>query len=141
MPINKNHEFEDLEGVKCSIVERNVLPERVEFLKNLLEYNRFNVMIVPTPAAKPVAAKPAPKPIIVEGEPATPVAVVEEPIVPLPTLPATFTVGVTDVMFNSTNAIFGRLLHTRGGQKVTLAYWQQNEVVSNDEVPYYENKI
>jgi hypothetical protein len=38
MAINKNHEFEELEGVKCAIVEKNVSPERVVFLKKLLEY-------------------------------------------------------------------------------------------------------
>ena len=51
----------------------------------------------------------------------------------------TFTIGVTDVMFNATNAIFGRLLHTADGHVVTLAYWQQKENVSDDEVPYFEN--
>ena len=35
MAINKNHEFEELDGVKCGIVEKNVLPGRVEFLKNI----------------------------------------------------------------------------------------------------------
>ena len=48
MPINKNHEFEELDGVKCGIVEKNVTPERVAFLKVLLEYNGYTVMVVPT---------------------------------------------------------------------------------------------
>jgi hypothetical protein len=124
MAINKNHEFEDLNGVKCAIVEKNVKPERVTFLKDLLEYNRYSVLVVPSPAPK-VAAPVAPK----EGEPAPP---------PLPPPPETFTVGVTDVTFNSTNAIFGRLLRTKDGHIVTLAYWQQKDKQSNDEVPYFE---
>ena len=41
MALNKNHEFEELDGVKCGIVEKNVLPERVEFLKKILEYNNY----------------------------------------------------------------------------------------------------
>ena len=41
MAINKNHEFDDLDGVKCAIVEKNVSPERVEFLKNILRYNGY----------------------------------------------------------------------------------------------------
>ena len=41
--------------------------------------------------------------------------------------PETFTVGVTDVMFNAVNAVFGRLLKAPGGHIVTLAYWQQKE--------------
>ena len=143
MAINKNHEFEDLDGVKCSIVERNVSKNRVEFLKELLEYNGYHVIVVPSPPAK---VTPPPKPVVV----ATPAAdnaevpaINPSPVLPEtppePRPPETFTVGVTDVMFNPTNAIFGRLLHTRDGHVVTLAYWEQKETLSHDEVPYYEN--
>ena len=52
--------------------------------------------------------------------------------------PPTFTVGVTDVTFNSVNAIFGRLLRTKDGHVVTRDYWLQKEAVSLDDVPYYE---
>jgi hypothetical protein len=124
MAINKNHEFEDLNGVKCAIVEKNVKSERVTFLKDLLEYNRYTVIVIPSPAPK-AAAPVAPK----EGEPPPP---------PVPQPPETFTVGVTDVTFNPTNAIFGRLLRTKDGHVVTLAYWQQKDKQSNDEVPYFE---
>jgi hypothetical protein len=57
-----------------------------------------------------------------------------------PVAPETYTVGVTDYTFNTINAIFGRLLKTPQGHVVTLAYWNQQETVSDDEVPYYENK-
>jgi hypothetical protein len=127
MALNKNHEFEELDGVKCGIVEKNVVPERVQFLKNLLEYNRFTVVVVPSPPPK--AAAPVVKP---GGEDAA----TPEPVI---TTPATFTVGVTDYTFNAINAIFGRLLKAKNGHVVTLAYWQQKENVSNDEVPYFEN--
>lgn len=131
MAINKNHEFEELEGVKCGIVEKNVSPERVQFLKKLLEHNRFTVVAVPS-----LPPKVAPAPVIkpVEGVEPTP-----PPPPPLPPAAAeTFTVGVTDYTFNPINAIFGRLLHTKDGHVVTQAYWQQKETVSHDEVPYYE---
>lgn len=136
MALNKNHEFDDLDGVKCAIVERNILPERVEFLKKLLEYNRFTVVVVKTPPPK-VVPKPA--------APATATATAIPPAAPPPAPepppgPETFTVGVTDVGFNAINAIFGRLLHTPDGRVVTLAYWEQKEKESNDEIPYYENK-
>ncbi len=49
-----------------------------------------------------------------------------------------YTLGVTHLAFNATNAIFGRLLKTKEGKFVTQKYWLQEEVVSNDEVPYYE---
>ena len=52
MAINKNHEFEELDGVKCGIVEKNVLPQRVDFVKKLLEYNGFTVVIVPSPPSR-----------------------------------------------------------------------------------------
>ncbi len=120
MAINKNHEFEELDGVKCGIVEKNVSPERAAFLKNLLGFNHYTVIVVPSPAPK-AAPKPA------EGTDS-----------PAPEAPATFTVGVTDYTFNSVNAIFGRMLKTPDGHIVTQAYWQQKETVSHDEIPYYE---
>jgi hypothetical protein len=132
MAINKNHEFEELNGVKCAIVEKNASQERVDFLKLLLEFNKYTVVIVPS--APPKVAPVAP--------PATAVAtdsIAEAAAPPAPLPPASFTIGVTDVTFNPINAIFGRLLKTQDGHVVTLAYWQQKEVVANDEIPYFEN--
>jgi hypothetical protein len=134
--INKNHEFEELDGIKCAIVEKNVSPQRVEFLKNLLQFNGYEVVVVASPPPK---AAPAPKP----AAPANGEAQAEtQPIFPPPP-PAleTFTVGVTDITFNPINAIFGRLLHTADKHVVTLAYWQQKEEVSQDEVPYFESPL
>ncbi len=128
MAINKNHEFDELDGVKCGIVEKNVLPERVAFLKKLLEYNKFTVVVVPSPPPK---APPAPRPVEGEENVATPE--------PAPIAPLTFTVGVTDYTFNTINAIYGRLLKTPDGRVVTMAYWQQQEAESHDEIPYYEH--
>jgi hypothetical protein len=128
MAINKNHEFEDLDGVKCAIVEKNASKDRVAFLKDLLELNNFKVIVVPSPPPK---VAPAPKPV--EGEVA--------PVVEAPAAPETFTVGVTNVSFNPTNAIFGKLLRTKDGHVVTLTYWHQKESVSHEEVPYYETKL
>jgi hypothetical protein len=132
MAINKNHEFEELNGIKCAIVEKNVSPQRVEFLKNLLQFNGYEVVVAASPAPK---AAPAPKPAApANGEAQT------EQVAPPPPPPApeTFTVGVTDITFNPINAIFGRALHTPDKHVVTLAYWQQKEEVSHDEVPYFE---
>jgi hypothetical protein len=133
MAINKNHEFEDLDSIKCAIVEKNASPERVAFLKQLLESNKYQVVVVGSPAPKAAPAAPVVAPA--EGD-ATPVPA---PTVPeAPPAPTTFTVGVTDLTFNATNAIFGRLLKTENGTIVTLAYWQEKEAVSNDEVPYFD---
>lgn len=132
MAINKNHEFEELDGIKCAIVEKNATPERVAFLKELLEYNSFKVVVATTPPPK---AAPAPKPVTTTDGTAAPVAAPPPP----PPPPSTFTVGVTNVAFNPTNAIYGRLLHTKNGHVVTPAYWLQKEVISHDEIPYYEH--
>ena len=125
MAINKNHEFEDLDGVKCAVVEKNISQDRVDFLKPLLELNGYTVMVVASAPPKAAPAAPA-----AEGVPAP----------PPPPAPETFTLGVTDVMFNATNAVFGRLLKTGDGRIVTLAYWRQEEKIAHDQVPYYENK-
>ena len=140
MAINKNHEFEDLGTSKCAIVEKNASAERVQFLKTLLEFNKYEVVVVDSPAPKAAPVAPAaPVAAPVEGDAPAPAPVVAAaPIVP-PT-PTTFTIGVTDLCFNATNAIFGRQLKTTDGHIVSLAYWQEKESVSNDEIPYFENK-
>ena len=132
MAINKNHEFEELEGVKCGIVEKNATAARVEFLKQLLTFNGFTVVTALTPAPK-VVANPVAK--VANDEELPP-----PPPPPAPPAPETFSIGVTDYTFNPINAIFGRLLKTPNGHVVTLAYWQQQETVSHDEIPYYEHK-
>lgn len=124
MAINKNHLFEDLDGIKCAVVEKDILHERAMFLKDVLINNGLTVVIVPSPPPKAAPVKAAAAPMEVEN--ATPP-------------PATFTLGVTDLTFNSTNAIFGRLLKTSEGHIVTQAYWNRQETVSHDDVPYYEH--
>ncbi len=139
MAINKNHEFEDLDNIKCSIVEKNASTERVQFLKNLLSHNKYQVVVVPSPAPKAAAAAaPAPA-IVAEGEADASEKATNVPPTPEPVTPSTFTVGVTDLRFNPTNAVFGRSLHTPTGQVVTLAYWNQEDTVSDDTVPYFEH--
>ncbi len=128
MAINKNHEFEDLNGIKCAVVEKNAAKERVDFLKQLLEFNKYTVVLQVSPTPKVV--------------PAPVTETLADTIVEIPALaPETFTVGVTDVMFNAINAIFGRLLKTPDGRVATLAYWNQKEAVAKDEIPYFENMV
>ena len=128
MAINKNHEFEELNGVKCAIVEKAVSAERATFLEELLGFNGYTVVVVP---AAPPKAAPAKAPTAEELE-ATP---------PTPPPPALYTVGVTDVAFNPINAVFGRMLKTSDGHVVSLAYWHQKESVTQDEVPYFAKKM
>ena len=105
MAINQNHTFDELDGVKCAIVEKNAAPARVEFLRHLLNYNHYTVIVTLSPPPKTAAP-------VAEGETPTPI-------------PETFTIGVTDVSFNPVNAIWGRLLKTPEGRIVTQRYWQQ----------------
>lgn len=56
------------------------------------------------------------------------------------TTPDLFTLGVTDLMFNPTNAVYGRLLRTHKGDIVSAAYWLQQEKENNAEVPYFLKK-
>ena len=112
MALNQNHTFEDLDGIKCSIVEKNCSEQRLAFIKDILEHNKFKVIAV---ASAP--PKAAPKPAV-EGEPAPE---------PAPAPPATYTVGVTDVSFNLINALFNRELLSKNGVVITPAYWKQEE--------------
>jgi hypothetical protein len=139
MAINQNHLFEELNGVKCAVVEKNATAARAEFLRRLLEYNKFVVVVVPSPPPKAAAAAAAPPPPAgaTETGPAAEALTPPPPTPPPPPPPETFTVGVTDVGFNPTNAVFGRLLKTSDGHIVTLAYWQQKAAESHDEVPYF----
>jgi hypothetical protein len=97
MALNGNHLFEDLNEIKCAIVEKNCSPERVAFLKDILEFNNYFVIIINSPPPK--AAKTA-------NPDETPV-----------TLPETFTVGVTDTSFSPIKTIVNRELN----------YWKQRE--------------
>ncbi len=125
MALNSNHTVEDLNEVKCAIVEKNVSAMRASFLKEILEYNKYIVIVVPSAPAKSAKTPPT------EASEATETPVSLE-------APTSFTVGVTDVRFNSINAVFGRLLKSADDHVVTLSYWNQKDTVSHDEVPYYE---
>jgi hypothetical protein len=129
MAINQNHQAEELNGVKCAVVEKNLSSARAAFLKKLLEYNQFTVELMASPAPK---TTPPPAPTTdAKGD-------LDQPIAEGTSVPETFTLGVTDLMFNTTNAIFGRLLRTPTGEVVTLAYWQERDPESHDEIPYFE---
>ena len=110
MPLNSGkHIVEEIEDVRCSIVEKGATQERVDFLKGLLELNGYEVKIL--------------KEAEVEGQ------------------PASFTLGVTDLLFNPVVDVYKRRLKTKAGHKVTPAYWLQ--LSSNEteaEVNYWNFK-
>jgi len=126
MSLNANYIFEDLGEVKCSVIEKNCKPERVEFLKKLLEFNGFTVVIVKSPPPK-TTAKPS-------------AATIETPVEAIPATSETFTVGVTDLTFNPINGIYNRQLKTPDGHIVTPRYWKQQESISRDDVWYWKKQ-
>ena len=45
MPLNKGkHIVEEINGVRCSVVETGISEERMKFLKELLELNKYEVL-------------------------------------------------------------------------------------------------
>lgn len=123
MALTKYHIHEEIDGVKCSVVEKNCTKERAEFLKNLLTFNGLEVKVGIAAPAKAIAKPAAPDAAPIESEP-----VVES-----------YIVGVTDIVFNPIHALYSRLLHTPDRHVVTVAYWQQKEAVSHDDIPYYQH--
>lgn len=127
--LNKeSHVVEEINGIRCSIVEKNCPPERVEFLKNLLEYNGFTVVVAQTPAPAP---KPVPKPIHdTDAQSLSPP--------PMPQSPSTFTVGVTNISFHAMLAVYERSLYRPDGKVVSVAYW--NEEPEKEGELYWERR-
>lgn len=132
MGLNSNHTVEEIGGYRCAVVEKNITQQRADFLTNLLSGNGYTVVCAP---AAPPKAKAAAKPAE-NAEGAEAVAPVTEPA----PAPVAFDLGVTDVTFNPTNAIYGRLLKNAAGRTVTPAYWAQQDSESRDDKPYFPVK-
>jgi hypothetical protein len=97
MPLNKiKHIVSEIDGVRCSIVETGATKERIDFLKEILEHNKFEVKVLEEKK---------------EGE------------------DKTFTIGVTDILFNIVFAIYERSLKSVDNFKMTPAYWLQRTTV------------
>ena len=109
--LNKGkHTVIEIDNVTCSVVETGLEKERLDFLKSLLEINKYDVKVL----------QEEPK----EGS----------------TQP-TFTLGVTDILFNSVVDVYKRRLRTPTGHKVTPAYWLQKSVAESEaEVNYWNLK-
>ena len=45
MPLKAKHIVEEINGQRCTIVEKGATSSRVEFLKNLLGFNKFEVIV------------------------------------------------------------------------------------------------
>ncbi len=126
------HAIEEINGVRCAVVEKNISAERADFLKQLLEYNKYTVVIGNAPPPKAVPVKPAAAPV--EGAPPPP------PVPEAPPPPTLFVLGVTDVTFAPVNAIYTRALHTPDGKIVSPDFWNQKEEAVKNGEWYWKRK-
>jgi hypothetical protein len=106
---NAKHIIGEIEGVRCSIVESGANIERAAFLRQLLEFNNFEVKELTAPSE------------IEGGE-------------------TTYTIGVTDLVFNPVFAVYDRSLKTPEGGYVTPGYWLQ-ECIECDPMYWLRKKI
>ena len=99
------HLVQEIDGVHCTLVETGIDNNRLTFLKELLEFNHFEVRIEEKPGKE------------------------EEP--------ATFTIGVTDIVFNPVIAVYERSLkRPDNGDVVSPAHWNHKKEIEG--VPYFD---
>lgn len=91
---NAKHIIGEIDGVRCTIIETGVTIDRAAFLRELLEFNSFEVKEIQVPPSEP------------GGE-------------------TTYTIGVTDIIFNPVFAVYERRLKNQEGAAVTPGYWRQ----------------
>ena len=115
------HIVKEMDNVLCTVVESGISIERMNFLKGLLEFNKFEVKTEKDEAKVKTDPKGEAE-VKAEGKIAPQVD--------------TYTIGVTDLVFNPMIAVYENSLHKPIGEKVSPAYWnQQTERV---DLPYYD---
>jgi hypothetical protein len=57
MVLKAKHIVEEINGTRCTIVEKGASASRIEFLKKLLEFNKFEVVVAEEAAATEDAPK------------------------------------------------------------------------------------
>jgi hypothetical protein len=60
---------------------------------------------------------------------------IQEEIADPPANPQTFTLGVTDIIFNPVIAVYQKSLKRKDGRKVTPAFW--NQTGEEENIPYW----
>jgi hypothetical protein len=100
--LGSKHIVEEINGTCCTVIEKGISAERLSFLKDLLEFNKLEVIIAEVPAKE-------------EGG------------------ILTFTLGVTDIIFNPTISVYEMTLKTRDSKSVSPAYWEQKTTEIVDE--------
>jgi hypothetical protein len=132
----------DANGATDATTPVTPVTEPVEVVTPVTELVEVVTMPTATPITMP-AATPVTKPEatpVTEPEATAVTELVEVVEVGEVAAEVLYTLGVTDLLFNPINAIFGRLLRTIDGHVVTNDYWNQTDEVSRDEIPYFERK-
>jgi translation elongation factor P/translation initiation factor 5A len=96
------HITKEINGKLCTVVEVELSEIRMNFLKELLAHNKYEVEVE-----------------ITENEAGR-----------------TYTLGVTDLVFNPMINVYERTLLRKDGSVVTVAYW--NQTSEEDSLPYFE---
>jgi hypothetical protein len=94
----------EVDGRNLTVVEQNTSNDRAQFLKKLLEFNKYEVII---------------KEETEEGNSGK-----------------SYTLYVTDLLFNATLKVYERSLKHEGGEVVSVEYW--NQTAEDDHLPYFE---
>lgn len=106
MPLNNGkHNVGEVDGVRCTLVESGISKERADFLKELLNFNGYQVKIQEEEKDDPSGNTKS------------------------------YTIGVTDIVFNPVIAVYQKSLKRKDGRKVTPAYW--NQTGFEEEKPYW----
>jgi len=105
MSLNKGkHIVQEMDGVLCTVVESGLSSDRLAFLKQLLEFNHFEVKVAET----------------INEENKT----------------KTYTLGVTDLVFNPVISVYEKSLMRPDGKKVSPTYWNQESEIP--QLPYFD---
>jgi hypothetical protein len=101
MQIKGKHIVEEINGIRCSVIEKNASTQSVEFIKKMLEPNGYRVLVVENPI--------------------NPKAGVDAPL--------TYKVGVTDIGFNLPVMLHIRKLKVPGTKKLlTHENWMNESI-------------
>ncbi len=122
MALNKGkHIVKEIDNVLCTVVESGISLERINFLKGLLEFNKFEVKTEKDEAKAKTEAK---------GEVEVKAEAKIAPQVD------TYTIGVTDLVFNPMIAVYENSLTRPTGEIVSPSYW--NQQAETPGLPYFD---
>lgn len=52
MTLKAKHIVEEIKGTRCTVIEKGATAERAEFLKNLMEFNNYEVILADEPVVE-----------------------------------------------------------------------------------------